>query len=327
MTAKTVPIATDTEALPADLQENLRTYADQAAAAYSENTARAIRADTARFASWCGERNLTNLPATAETVAAFVDAMAPERAAATVQRYVASIGHLHRAAGAADPTRTEVVRLALRRLRRTYGTRQRQAAGITSDLRARLLDAADPARIKGLRDRALLAVAYDTLMRRSELAALELSDLSCAADGSGSVLVRRSKGDPDGRGQVRYLAPDTLTMVRAWLSAAGVADGPLFRTLRKGGAVRQNRLDPGDIARIFKELGRAAGARQEAVQQLSGHSTRIGAAQDLVAIGVGIPQVMRDGGWRSPTMIARYTEHQDIKHGGMARLAATQRRG
>ena len=44
-----------------------------------------------------------------------------------MRRYVASIAHLHRAAELQDPTKSETVKLALRRMARAKGTRQRQA--------------------------------------------------------------------------------------------------------------------------------------------------------------------------------------------------------
>ncbi|MBL7590186.1 integrase, partial [Escherichia coli] len=86
-----------------------------------------------------------------------------------------------------------------------------------------------------LRNAALIAVAYDTLLRRSELVSLYIGDLQRGADGSGTVLVRRSKADQEGEGAIKYLAPDTMTRVEAWLAAARLESGPLFRPLTKGG--------------------------------------------------------------------------------------------
>ena len=65
--------------------------------ALSDNTERAVRADLAIYAAWCRERGVVALPAEAETLAAFVDAMAASRAPATVRRYVFSIAFAHRA--------------------------------------------------------------------------------------------------------------------------------------------------------------------------------------------------------------------------------------
>ena len=89
---------------------------------------------------------------------------------------------------------------------------------------------------------ALVAVAYDTLLRRSELVALQVADLMVEMDGSGSLLVQRGKTDPGGEGALQYLAPDTIQLVRVWLKRSGVFQGYLFRSLRKDGQVG-TRLD------------------------------------------------------------------------------------
>ncbi|MCY4669786.1 MAG: hypothetical protein OXC29_17590 [Rhodococcus sp.] len=111
------------------------------------------------------------MPAQPETVAAFVDAMAEERAPATVRRYITSITEAHRAVGREGTLKSPVVRLALKRMHRRNGRRQEQATGLTWPLRNRLMETVG-GRLIDDRNRALLAVAYDTLLRRAELACL-----------------------------------------------------------------------------------------------------------------------------------------------------------
>ena len=105
-------------------------------------------------------------------------------------------------------------------------------------------------------NRALLAVAYDTLLRRSELAALQVSDLALETTGAATVLVRNGKTDAGGRGEVLYLARDSVAMVAEWLERSGVGDGRLFRSLRRGKLGEA--LDPSQIPRIYK-VSTAAG--------------------------------------------------------------------
>ena len=149
---------------------------------FSDNTRRAIRSDFGIFDAWCRARPLPALPAAPATVVAFVDAMAAARAPATVRRYVASIAAAHRALGHdRAATKSPAVRLALQRMHRAKGRRQAQALALTWPLRQRLL-AASGDRLIDVRNRALLALAYDTMLRRSELAALRSFRKSRARD-------------------------------------------------------------------------------------------------------------------------------------------------
>ncbi len=121
---------------------------------------------------------------------------------------------------------------------------------------------------------------------------------------------------------MRFIAHDTCERLRAWIEAAGIAEGPLFRSVRKGGGAVKGRLDAGDVARIYRR--RAKAAKVEIIP--SGHSTRVGAAQDLVAEGLGIAETMNAGGWRTATMVSKYTEHLQARRSAMAKLAAKQNR-
>ncbi len=254
------------------------------------------------------------------TLVAFINSQAAEKSTATVSRYMASIARLHRAAGLDSPTEAEGVKLALKRMRRSNGSRQRQAQAVNRHHVERMLRAAGE-RLIDVRNKAMLAVAYDTLMRRSELVALEVADVTFAEDGSGTVLVRRSKGDQVGEGAVVYIAPDTVDLVKAWTAAGGVNAGPLFRSIGKGGRVGDSLSDKA-VALVFKRMAELAGLDIDP----SGHSTRIGAAQDVTAAGLGTAEIQQAGRWKSATMVSRYTENQQARRGASARLAAIQGR-
>ncbi len=313
---------------PAETRQSLvEQFADfvlAARGAFSVNTERAVRSDLAIYGAWCAARGLVALPAAPQTVAAFVDAMAEEKAPATVRRYVASIAVAHRAIGQGGTLDSPPVRLALKRMHRRRGRRQGQARGLTWPLRRRLLKTAGDRPID-LRNRALLAVAYDAMLRRSELTALEVSDLLEDARADSALLVRRSKTDDEGRGHVAWLAPDTVALVRAWLDRAGISEGRLFRSVGKGGRIGES-LDPSQVPRIFKAMARRAGLPPAVVDGLSGHSTRVGAAQDMIAAGIELPAIVQAGRWKSPAMVNRYGERLLARKSGAAQLARIQGR-
>ena len=307
------------------LEEQLGRFVRAARGAFSSSTERALRSDLGIYAEWCAERGERALPATPETIAAFVDAKAEMRAPATVRRYVTSLAIAHRALGLEKTVKSPPVQLALKRMHRKKGRRQDQATGLTWPLRQRLMEAAGD-RLLDDRNRALLAVAYDAMLRRAELVSLQVPDLLEELQGDGSLLVRRSKTDCEGRGEVVWVGRDTVRLVRAWLDRAGIAEGMLFRSVGKGGRVGE-RLHPCQVPRILKAMAREAGLPEGVAGGLSGHSARVGAAQDMVAAGIELPAILHAGRWKSTAMVNRYGERLLVRRSGAAQLARMQGRG
>ena len=129
-------------------------------------------------------------------------AQSESAAPATVSRRRAAIAKIHRLLKLESPVRTEEVNLATRTVFRQKGRRQDQALGLTSALKRQIIEAC-PNDLQGLRDRALIALGYDTLCRRAELVQLQIDDLMIKPDGSGTILVRKSKADQFGDGQLQ----------------------------------------------------------------------------------------------------------------------------
>ena len=304
--------------------EQIEQFVRDAASTLGGNTGRAVRSDLGIYAMWCAEEGKRALPAAPETVAAFVEAMAEVRAPASVRRYVASIAMAHRAVGSGATVASPPVKLALKRMHHSNGRRQLQAHGLTWPLRVRLLEAAGE-RLIDDRNRALVAVAYDAMLRRSELISLQVSDLLEEIGGHGTLLVRRSKTDTEGQGEIVWVGPDTLRLVRRWRKRAGIEEGYLFRSLDKGGTVL-GALPPGQVARIFKRMARKAGLPPSVVRSLSGHSARVGAAQDMIAAGMELPAILQAGRWKSTAMVNRYGERLLANRSAAAKLARKQGR-
>ena len=282
--------------LTPDLLSNVRGY-------WSPNTERALRADLKVFRAWCGIRELRVLPTRPETLAGFIASTVRKKSQATVRRYVWSIATLHRLAGLESPVTALETQLALKRMRQHSSGRQRQALGLTWQYCEHLLEATG-SRLIDVRDRALLAVAYDALLRRSELVALQVSDLHTEVDGSGTLLVQRSKTDQRGEGTLQYLTPGTVEKVREWLRRTGIREGRLLRPVRTNGTLG-NTLDDSQVPRIFRKMARKAGLCEKFVCGISGHSARVGATQDMIALGIELPLVMHAGRWKSPAMVNR----------------------
>ena len=101
------------------------------------------------------------------------------------------------------------------------------------------------------------------------------------------------------------LDAEGVNAICEWLSRSKLSDGYLLRGIQ-GVSINQS-LDPGQVARIFKSLAKQA---QINPQSVSGHSTRVGAAQDLLNEGKTIGQIMAIVGWSKVDTVMRYVGHQ-----------------
>lgn len=288
------------------------------AAGASANTIRAYGAGWMRWQDWAFDRGVPAMPAEPDDVSAYLIERAESgMAPATVLLDRAGIAAAHRARGVQDPTASEAVRQAVRFIVRRHhekGRGQVQGVDWAGADRAAALAEADGS-VAGLRDGALIRMASDALLRVSEVTALVVDDLQVQPNGSGTIAIRRSQTDQKAHGAARYVGAPTVAAVQRYLAAAGVTDGPLFRRINKGGAVG-GPLGVRSIRRIITCRAAAAGVDG----RVSGHSLRIGTAQELAAAGAGIVDLQDAGGWKSPRMPAHYARHQHAARGAVARL-------
>jgi integrase len=145
-------------------------------------------------------------------------------------------------------------------------------------------------------------------------------DLQADADGFATVIVRKSKTDQTGKGDSVAITPDAMHHLRAWLVAASIEGGPLFRSVNRHGHVGR-RLDQGSISAIFKAMAKRARLKPDEVAQISAHSTRVGACQDMVRYGADIAGAMQAGRWQSTRMVSRYCKELELKR-AVAHVAA-----
>ena len=275
------------------------TAADYARANRAPNTYRAYRAAWRSFAAWCAEHNCPALPADPLAVADYLAHAAQRHKASTLAVHVAAIRAAHKAAGQPDPTADERVAATMRGIRRVHGQPPAQREPLTlDDLRALVRACGDD--LAGLRDRALLLVGFAAALRRSEIVALDVEHVRI--NGVLRITIARSKTDQEGQGVVKTiprLADPELCPVRAlraWLDAAGIASGPIFRSVNRWGKVGK-RLSAYDVARIVKRRAEAAGLD---ARMLAGHSLRAGFATAAALAGL------------DPIAIAEVTGHRNL---------------
>ncbi len=271
--------------------------------AYAHSTIDAYYRDFCVFVQWCDHTEIEPLPCGAAEVAAFLDEQSKIKAAATVRRYAVSIGKMHRLLNFDDPSRCELVRLALRRAHRSAVAPQRQSLGITRD-EVNEIVAMRHRSIRHLRDAAMISVGFDGLMRRSEIVALRVSDVNWNDAGSARVIVRRGKADQSARGRVVWLTTTSSQVLREWMgesNSSQILFGPVY-----GDEVIDRSLNPISVQRAIKRCLDEIGHHE--CQHYTGHALRVGAAQELLRMGCDTAGIMRAGGWKSVSTLARYLE-------------------
>jgi integrase len=287
-------------------------YALQASAA---NTGRAYRVAWDDFAAWCREVGRQALPAAPETVGDFLAVRATTHKAASLNMRLVAIGHAHRLKGYALDTRSPSIRETMRGIRRVHGTAvAKKAAAVTDIVRDAVSELAKIPGPRALRDRALLLIGFAGALRRSELVALDVSDLRFVPEGL-VITLRRRKTDQEGRGTEIAIpfgtSPRTCPVeaLRAWLAAAKIAIGPVFVSVSRHGRVGGTRLSPYDVARVVKA---AVGAAQYDPEEFSGHSLRAGFITSAARAGVAERHIQDQSGHRSLPVLRGYIRRGNL---------------
>lgn len=257
--------------------------------AYASSTLRSYYADATAFVDWCQARNITPFPLTSATLRAYIDGDQDRYTYSSMRRRISGLRRVNAFLGHHDETRTEEVYLAIRRLKRATFQVSRQAAGINSDFLEKMI-ASQPSTLTGIRNRALLSIGYDFLARRSELVALRGDDIRFEPDGTLRGIIRRSKADQYGRGRLVFGSRRSAKLLRHWLKLKPRAIDAIFCAVN-----HQTCLDRALCDRSVNDIIkggslRVKGCEKPREQDLSGHSLRVGAAQDLLRAGTTLRQ-------------------------------------
>ena len=301
-------------------------------AARAENTRRAYRTAVAAFTDWCATHGQIALPASPETVAAFLAAEAGRGLAVnTLRLRHAGLRYLHLLAGYPPPTAASLVSATFAGIRRAHRRPLcKKTALVLEPLRAAIQ--AIPDSLPGRRDRALILVGFAAALRPSELARLEVGSLTRHEDGIALFLPWR-KNDQEAQGTIVWLPVGRTDLcpvraLEAWLAVAGITEGPLFRrlwrlppprvpkgTIRTPIAARyrigSSPIDTDSIALVVKKWTGIAGLDGAT---FAGHSLRRGAISSGVAQGVHIARLKQFSGHASLKSLEEYVELDELRH-------------
>jgi site-specific recombinase XerD len=281
--------------------------------AYADSTIRAYQKNMVTFTEFCNVYNYPILPTKSQAIVHFIDHLVEQELSAYyIRRHLTAIAHVHRMTKHNDPCQDPDVKIALRRAFRQRGRFQKQAHPIGREILDKIINAL-PINLYGIRDRLLILIAYENLLRRSEIISLYIEDLMPIDHPQyyAKILLRKSKTDPFKEGRWLYLSEESYQAAQAWLEQSNLTSGYLFRGMRKGLHMTEQ-LHGGQVNKILKKRAKQAGLDDEVIKKISGHSIRVGAAQDLCLAGKTLPQIMAKGRWVKTDTLMRYVEHTII---------------
>ena len=303
--------------------DSARAYRSRAKA---DNTRAAYRSAVRAWCAWCAQHDLSPLPASSSDLAAFLAAGRDQGLAGnTLRLRVAAVRFLHRAANLPSPTDSAEISETMAGIRRDAPNPEKKRAATLAVLRELL--APIPRDMRGMRDRALLLVGFAGALRRSELAGILFHDLRRTDQGY-ELTLRRSKGSqidavlvplPYGRTE---LCP--VRALTAWLDAAAIVGGPVFRRLflppqpkpdsfpPSLPVIGADALTPRSIARIVQDRAVKAGF---AKHEFAGHSLKRGALTAGMQAGAHPAQLKRLGRHKSFDVLGEYLEYGNLFEG------------
>jgi len=272
--------------------------------AFAENTIRGYRHDFDQLAKWCSNEGIHPLPAPSVSIAAHIDALSETHKAASIRRRINALSTIYRLGRMQDTTKDPDVTLAMKRMHRKLGRAQRQAKPLTKLYLDKMIEAQDDSP-RGLRNKILLLMGYETMRRRAELVGFEFSDVTCLLNGKPALRLGFSKADQYGEGRLIGISGDLEELIAQWGDLVG-CEGKILRSVDKHGNIGE-KLEPSAISYILRQVQvNITLPGNKKPRQWTGHSFRVGAAVDLVESGYTIEQVMRKGDWKSAQAGLRY---------------------
>ncbi len=224
-----------------------------------------------------------------------------------------------------SPALKSAIRLAVRAVPRTR--RRKSAKAVTGDVLTKLLVTCATDSLRDLRDRAILMVAFASGgRRRSEVAGLRCEQLTVeapikVADGpplpSLAIHLGRTKTTTGEQDDVVYLTGRPVEALNAWLAAAKIDTGSVFRGIGRWGTVSRRALDPQSVNAILKQRAEMAGLD---AGEFSAHGLRSGYLTEAAIRNISLQEAMDQSRHRSIRQASNYYNDVERRSGRAARM-------
>nr|WP_156762495.1 tyrosine-type recombinase/integrase [Agrobacterium vitis] len=247
----------------------------------------------------------------------------------TVRRRLASWSTLTKWRGLtgvfSSPSLKSAIRLAVRATPRPR--KRKSAKAVTGDVLAQMLATCGTDSLRDIRDRAILMVAFASGgRRRSEIAGLRREQLSVeppiAVEGgpplpSLAIHLGRTKTSRTEHDEVVYLSGRPVDALNAWMTAARVESGSIFRKIDRWGNVSKRALEPSAVNQIVKQRAALAGLD---AGEFSAHGLRSGYLTEAANRGIPLPEAMEQSRHRSVQQASGYYNNATRRTGRAARM-------
>lgn len=287
-----------------------------AAASMSDNTRKAYRSDIAHFIAWGG-----SLPASTQMVIAYLEDHAKSLSIRTLRRRVATLNEAHRLLGVDSPADCSAVRKILRGIARTEGKPAHKAPPLLLEHATLLIQGLDGSP-GGIRDKAMILLGWSLFFRRSELVALEATDLRFQRD---RIVITRPKGKTNQERSGQMVSVPRIggpacpyAAVKAWMRLSGITSGPLFRRVYKGGSINPEPtpLTGHMVSEMLKKRCMKSGVNDALL--FSGHSLRRGGITEAYSLNENESDIQRISDHKSLIQLRSYREDAEALQGRQA---------
>lgn len=225
----------------------------------------------------------------------------------------------------ASPALKSAIRLAVRAVPRMRG--RKSAKAVNGDVLTKLLATCTSDNLRDLRDRAMLMVAFASGgRRRSEIAGLRVEQLTVeppisVSDGpplpSLAIHLGRTKTTTGEQDDVVYLTGRPVEALNAWMTAAKIDKGSVFRGIGRWGTVSKRAIDPQSVNAILKQRAVMAGLD---AGEFSAHGIRSGYLTEAANRGIPLPEAMEQSRHRSIQQASSYYNNAARRSGRAARM-------
>jgi integrase len=313
---KSIPAISNTERLTrscvefSSIMDSIECWQALTHKKYAKNTLVAFKNDWNNFILYCESHNRKVLPASVDTVHGFIELMAKKRKLSSLKRYIVTIGLVHRCHALPDPCAHTEIRLVMRKQRIDKHDDYNNARGFRDDHLQQLLTLFETSpKVKDIRDMAIWSVAFEAMLKRSELSDLTVDKLKTGSEN----LIHITLGD-----RIISLSSVASSALKRWMNIGIIDTGYIFRRIDRHSNIGVLPLDHSSIYRVFRRASEELGLPANVI--FSGQSPRVGAAKDLSDAGLSISEIQSQGRWKSPAMPAQYVGNTEKRDKEMARF-------